>query len=64
MRCNIEINENLLRKALKTTGFGSTRAVVEEGLRLLVKVKGQETIRHLRGKIPFDRGSRKKETGE
>ena len=54
MRSNIEINETLLRKALKTTGLSSKRAVVEEGLRLLIKVKGQASIRRLRGKIDFD----------
>lgn len=60
MRCSIEINDTLLRKALKATGIGSTRAVVEEGLRLLLKVKGQGSIRHLRGKIVFDEVFNKK----
>lgn len=54
MRSSIEINDTLLRKALKATGLGSKRAVVEEGLRLLIKVKGQEGIRRLRGKIAFE----------
>ena len=64
MRCSIEINDTLLRKALKATGLGSARAVVEEGLRLLIEVKGQESLRCLRGRIVFDHGSRKTETGE
>jgi len=36
MRSNIEINDTLLRKALKATGLGTKREVVEEGLRLLI----------------------------
>jgi Arc/MetJ family transcription regulator len=54
MRSNIEIDDILLREALKATGLTTKRAVVEEGLRLLLKVKGQEGIRCLRGKIAFD----------
>ena len=57
MRCIIEINNTflntLLRKALKATDLRTKRAVVEEGLRLLIKVKGQEGIRRLRGKVAF-----------
>lgn len=60
MRSNIEIDDALLRKALKITGISTKRAVVEEGLRLLLKVKGQGSIRHLRGKIVFDEVLNKK----
>jgi Arc/MetJ family transcription regulator len=38
MRFSIEINAILLRKALKATGLSTKREVVDEGLRLLVKV--------------------------
>ena len=54
MRSNIEISDTLLRKALKATGLSTKREVVEEGLRLLIKVKRQAGIRRLRGKINFD----------
>lgn len=54
MRSGIEINDTLLRKALKATGLGSKRLVIEEGLRLLIKVQGQASIRRLRGKIDFE----------
>ena len=64
MRSSIEINNTLLRKALKATGLDSKRAVVEEGLRLLIKVKGQESIRRLRGKIVFASDARVVEAGE
>lgn len=54
MRHSIEINDALLQKALESSGLDRKRAVVEEGLRLLIKVKGQEGIRRLRGKIAFE----------
>jgi Arc/MetJ family transcription regulator len=56
MRSSIEMNDALLREALKATGLTTKRAVVEGGLRLLlkVKVKGQEGIRRLRGKVAID----------
>jgi Arc/MetJ family transcription regulator len=54
MRSTIEINEILLQKALEATGLSTKRAMVEEGLRLLIKVKGQASVRRLRGKIDFD----------
>jgi Arc/MetJ family transcription regulator len=54
MRHRIEIDSALLQKALESSGLNSKRAVVEEGLRLLVKVHGQASIRRLRGKIAFD----------
>lgn len=64
MRCSIEINDTLLRKALKASGLSSKRAVVEEGLRLLMKVKGQEGIRRLRGMIAFEGYASNAEIGE
>ncbi len=54
MHSSIEIDEGLLHKALKASGLGSMRAVIEEGLRLLIKVRGQKNVRRLRGKIVFD----------
>jgi len=39
---------------MKSTGLSTKRAVVAEGLRLLIKVKGQASIRRLRGKFDFD----------
>ena len=54
MRTNIVIDNGLMRRAMKATGLFTKRAVVEEGLRLLIKVKGQEGIRHLRGKVAWE----------
>jgi Arc/MetJ family transcription regulator len=41
MRTNIVIDDGLMRQAMKTTGLSTKKAVVEERLRLLIKVKGQ-----------------------
>ena len=54
MRTNIVIDNSLMRQAMKATGLSTKKAVVEEGLRLLNKVKGQEGIRRLRGKVEWE----------
>lgn len=54
MRTNIVIDNSLMRQAMKATGLSTKKAVVEEGLRLLVKVKAQEGVRRLRGKIAWE----------
>jgi len=55
MRTNIVIDNSLMQRAMKATGLSTKKAVVEEGLRLLIKVKGQVGIRRLRGKIEWER---------
>ncbi len=42
MRTNIEIDDELLSRAMTATGLSTKRATVEEGLRLLVRV-GEQT---------------------
>ena len=54
MRTNIVIDNSLMRQAMKATGLSTKKAVVEEGRRLLIKVKGQEGIRRLCGKIEWE----------
>ncbi|HJT22484.1 MAG TPA: type II toxin-antitoxin system VapB family antitoxin [Nitrospira sp.] len=54
MRTNIVIDNGLMRQAMKATGLSTKKAVVEEGLRLLIKVKGQEGVRRLRGKVRWE----------
>jgi Arc/MetJ family transcription regulator len=54
MRTNIVIDDDLLRRAMKATGLPTKRAVVEEGLRLLVKLKAQSAIRRLRGRVHWE----------
>jgi Arc/MetJ family transcription regulator len=43
-----------MQRAMKATGLSTKKAVVEKGLRLLIKVKEQEGIRRLRGKIEWE----------
>lgn len=42
MRTNIEIDDGLLSEAMKAAGLSTKRATVEEGLRLLVRLRRQE----------------------
>ena len=53
MRTNIVIDDALMQKALKASGFKTKRAVVEAGLWLLVKLGRQKRIRRLRGKLTW-----------
>ena len=41
MRTNIEIDDDLLAAAMAATGLPTKRATVEEGLRLIVRLRGQ-----------------------
>jgi Arc/MetJ family transcription regulator len=53
MRTNVVIDDNLMESALKTTGIKTKKDVIEEGLRLLVQMKGQEKIKGFRGKLKW-----------
>lgn len=53
MRTNIDIDDALMRQAMRSSGARTKRAVVEEGLRLLIQTKGQARIRRLRGKVTW-----------
>lgn len=54
MRTNIVIDDQLKERALAASGCRTKREAVEEGLRLLVRLKEQERIRAARGKLPGD----------
>jgi Arc/MetJ family transcription regulator len=54
MRTNIEIDDKLMKQALRLTGYKTKRAVVEAGLQMLVRVKGQEEMLKLAGKVHWD----------
>lgn len=54
MRTNIEIDDQLMKEAMKSSGARTKRATVEAGLRLLVQVRRQAGIRRLRGKIKWE----------
>ena len=54
MRTNIVINDELMNEALQLSEYKTKKAVVEEGLRLLVRLKKQEKIKSLRGKLKWE----------
>ncbi len=50
MRTNIEIDDDLLAAAMAATGLSTKRATVEEGLRVLVRLRGQvEALEDMKG---------------
>jgi len=51
VRTNIEIDDKLMRDALRATGLKTKRDAVELGLRTLVRLNQQAQIRRLRGKV-------------
>ncbi len=53
MRTNIVIDDKLMRDVLRATGMKTKREAVEEGLRTLLRLKRQESIRKVRGKLPW-----------
>jgi Arc/MetJ family transcription regulator len=54
MRTNIVIDDALMNEVLEKTGIKTKREAVEEGLKLLLKMKNQEKILELRGKIHWE----------
>jgi Arc/MetJ family transcription regulator len=54
MRTNIEIDDRLMREAMRRSGAGTKKSAVEKGLRLLVEMHAQTSIRRLRGKVKWD----------
>jgi Arc/MetJ family transcription regulator len=54
MRTNIEIDDKLMKRAMKATGATTKRAAVEASMRLAVQLKAQEGIRELRGKVKWE----------
>ena len=54
MRSTVDIDEDLINEALKLSGLETKSQVIEEGLRLLVQVHGQEKVRRLRGKLRWE----------
>jgi Arc/MetJ family transcription regulator len=54
VRTNIEIDDELLQEALRVSGPKTKRAVMEAGLRMLLRLKGQEDILSLVGKVHWE----------
>jgi len=54
MRTNIVIDEKLIAAAQRATGIQTKRAVVEEGLRMLVRLHRQSAVKTWRGKLRWE----------
>jgi Arc/MetJ family transcription regulator len=54
MRTNIDIDDRLMREAMRRSGARTKRAAVEAGLRLLAETHAQGSIRKLRGKVLWE----------
>ncbi len=54
MRTNIVVNDTLMEEALKLSGVKTKKSVVDKALKLLVRVKRQEAIRELKGKLNWE----------
>ena len=53
MRTNIVIDEKLIAAAIKATGAQTKREAVELGLKALIRLKEQETLKGFRGKLKW-----------
>jgi Arc/MetJ family transcription regulator len=54
VRTNIDIDERLMRQAMRSSGARTKRAAVEAGLRLLAETHAQGSIRRLQGKVVWE----------
>ncbi|MBI3714052.1 MAG: type II toxin-antitoxin system VapB family antitoxin [Burkholderiales bacterium] len=54
MRTNIVIDDKLLSDALKATGLATKKEAVELGLKTLIQLKKQESIKKLRGRLKWE----------
>lgn len=54
MRTNIDIDGELMTKAMSLSGHKTKKETVEAALQLLVKLKSQEAIRKARGRLRWD----------
>lgn len=53
MRTNVVIDDDLMKSALKVTGLKTKKDAIEEGLKLLVQVRGRKEIKGFRGKLKW-----------
>jgi Arc/MetJ family transcription regulator len=54
MRTTIDIDDALIRKAMRLGGLTTKKAAVEAALRLLIQTHSQVRIRRLRGKVKWE----------
>jgi len=54
MRTNIIINDSLMEEAKRLGGYKTKKDAVEAGLRLIIRLKKQEEMKKLQGKIHWE----------
>jgi Arc/MetJ family transcription regulator len=54
MRTNIDIDDNLMRQAMRHSGVRTKKATVEAALRLLIATRLQAGMRRFRGKVKWE----------
>lgn len=54
MRTNVVLDDELMTRALQSSGCRTKRSAIESGLRLLVQVNSQKKLRSLKGKIAWE----------
>ena len=54
MRTNIIIDDKLMKQAMDISGTKTKKATVEKALTLLIRMKNQENIRTLKGKLHWE----------
>ncbi len=53
MRTNVVIDDDLMKSALEASGHTTKKGAIEEGLKLLVQLKGQKRLKDFRGKLKW-----------
>ena len=53
MRTNVEIDDQLMRRALEASGLPTKKATIEEALRLLVRLAAGRELTEMAGKVEF-----------
>ena len=65
MATNLDLDEKLVAEALRVTGLRTKKALVEEGLRALIRLHQQGDVRKLRGTLHWQEpGPQPSEPGE
>jgi Arc/MetJ family transcription regulator len=54
MRTNIEIDDKLIERAMRSSGATTKKATVDAALKLLVKVQAQGDMRKFWGKVKWE----------
>jgi Arc/MetJ family transcription regulator len=54
MRTNVILDETLVAQAKVLTGIKTTRGVLDEALRVLIRLQEQGQIRELRGRLQWE----------